>query len=124
MNNPNRIYHPLLPKTTQNFSGGDAPGKWLVDNYSIFNRIGNSLYFDAVIDGEINSIPSPWSRALQLLAAIRNQNYPSRQRLIAQYRGLLATLALAENLKLQVQAISIDLNDPQIKQTDFGHCFL
>jgi hypothetical protein len=122
MNDPNRIYHPLLPKTNQDFRGGDAPGKWIFGQTALFNELGNSLEFDAVIDGEINSIPSPWSRALQLLSAMRNPNYPYRKRLIAQYRGLLATLALAENLKLHIQATSINLNDTQIKNTDFGHC--
>ena len=88
-------FQPLLPKTKSNFSGGNAAGEWQVQTgVSIFNKIGASIDFGGDTPGsEINSIPSPWSRALQLLSAIRNTTYPNRNFLIAQYRGLLATLA-------------------------------
>ena len=106
-------FQPLLPKTKSDFSGGNAAGEWQVQTgVSLFNKIGASIDFAGDTPGsEINSIPSPWSRALQLLSAIRNPTYPNRNFLIAQYRGLLATLALAENLCLQVEASRLDLND-------------
>ena len=120
MTNSNTNYHPLLPKTTQNFSGGSAAGQWNTDGVPLFNRLGNSLDFESGNHNEINSIPSPWSRALQFISAMRNDKYPSREWLIAQYRGFLAAIALSENLKLPLQAIKINLKDHQ--KTEFGRC--
>jgi hypothetical protein len=118
--NANQNYKPLLPKTTQSFKGGNAPGQWIIEPVALFNRIGTSLDFEAGVYNEVSSIPSPWSRSLQLLAALRNRNYPTRKWLIDQYRGLLAAIALAENLKLSLQALRINLQD--YRQTDFGKC--
>ena len=59
----------------------------------LFNRLGNSLDFESGNHNEIPSIPSPWSRALQFISAMRNNKYPSREWLIAQYRGFLAAIA-------------------------------
>ncbi|MEB3119661.1 MAG: hypothetical protein VKL41_00375 [Snowella sp.] len=120
MTNSNTNYHPLLPKTTQDFSGGSAAGEWKTDGVPLFNRLGNSLDFESGNHNEINSIPSPWSRALQFISAMRNDKYPSREWLIAQYRGFLAAIALSENLKLPLQAIKINLKDHQ--KTEFGRC--
>lgn len=63
---------PLLPKTNQDFAGGAAPGEWIADGVGLFNRLGNSLEFEAGAYREVNSIPSPWSRPLQLISAFRN----------------------------------------------------
>ena len=120
MTNSNINHHPLLPKTTQNFPGGPAAGQWNVEGVPLFNRLGNSLDFESGNQNEINSIPSPWSRALQFISAMRNNKYPSREWLIAQYRGFLAAIALSENLKLPLQAIKINLKDHQ--RTEFGRC--
>jgi len=111
---------PLLPKTNQDFKSGPAAGEWIVDGVGLFNRLGNSLEFEAGANREINSIPSPWSRPLQLISAFRNPNYPSRDWLIAQYRGLLTTLALAENLGLKIAATQVRLQDYQNRE--FGRC--
>ncbi len=113
-------YKPLLPKTTQDFSGGNAPGQWMTQGHAFFNQIATSLDFEAGNYGEVNSIPSPWSRALQFISAMRNPRYPSRAWLLAQYRGFLATLALAENLKLEIQATQINI--PDYQTTEFGRC--
>ena len=111
---------PLLPKTSQDFATGPTTGEWIADGVGLFNRLGNSLEFEAGANREINSIPSPWSRPLQLISAFRNPNYPSRDWLIAQYRGLLTALALAENLRLTITATQVCLQDYQNR--DFGRC--
>ena len=118
--NNNTNYHPLLPKTTQNFPGGNAPGEWNVEGVPLFNRIGNSLDFEAGNYNEVNSIPSPWSKSLQFISAMRNSKYPSRQWLIDQYRGILAAIALSENLNLPLQAVRINLQNFQ--NNEFGRC--
>lgn len=116
----NTNYHPLLPKTTQNFPGGNAPGEWNIEGVPLFNRIGNSLDFEAGNYNEVNSIPSPWSKSLQFISAMRNSKYPSRQWLIDQYRGVLAAIALSENLNLPLQAVRINLQNFQ--NNEFGRC--
>jgi hypothetical protein len=113
-------YQPLLPKTSGEFKGGDAAGIWIEEKVKLFNDLGDSLEFDAGSYGEVNSIPSPWSRPLQLISAFRNTNYPNRDWLIAQYRGLLTTLALAENLKLKINATQVRLEEFQ--NNEFAKC--
>ncbi|MBJ7901564.1 MAG: hypothetical protein GC158_16980 [Cyanobacteria bacterium RI_101] len=113
-------YQPLLPKTSADFKGGDAAGVWIEETVKLFNDLGDNLEFDAGSYGEVNSIPSPWSRPLQLISAFRNRNYPNRDWLIAQYRGLLTTLALAENLKLKITATQVRLEEFQ--NNEFGKC--
>ncbi|AIE73992.1 MULTISPECIES: hypothetical protein [unclassified Synechocystis] len=111
---------PLLPKTNQDFAGGAAPGEWIPNGVGLFNTLGNSLEFEAGAYREVNSIPSPWSRPLQLISAFRNRQYPSRDWLIEQYRGLLTALALAENLNLKITATQVRLKDYQDKE--FARC--
>lgn len=120
MTDSNTKYYPLLPKTTGDFSGGPAAGQWNVKGVSLFNDLGDNLDFESSNYNEINSIPSPWSRALQFMSAMRNVNYPSREWLIAQYRGFLAAIALSENLKLPLRPIPLNLKNHQ--NTEFGRC--
>ncbi len=120
MTHSNSHFHPLLPKTTQDFSGGNAPGQWHIEGVSLFNRIGNSLDFESGTYNEINSIPSPWSKALQFISAMRNEKYPSRRWLMDQYRGILAAIALSENLNLGLKAVRVDLQTYQ--NNEFGRC--
>lgn len=103
-------FSPLLPKTTKPFPGGPTAGDWHMQaGVGLFNQLANDIDCSATL-GEINSIPSPWSRALQLLSAIRNPAYPTRNQLISQYRGFLALLALSENLCLNIIATRVTLS--------------
>ncbi|QFZ92222.2 hypothetical protein [Synechococcus elongatus] len=112
MTNSTGNNQPLLP--TKTIAGGATAGEWkAVEGISIFKQVGEDLDLGMQGDREINSIPTPWSRALQLLSAVRNSKYPTRAWLISQYRGFLATLALADNLCLKVEAKKIDLNEVQ-----------
>ena len=113
-------FQPLLPKTSTDFRGGDKPGTWIDGTVNLFRDLGDTLEFDAGINTEINSVPSPWSRPLQFISAFKNANYPSRDWLIAQYRGLLATLALAENLRLDITVSSVQL--PDLQDNQFAKC--
>ena len=113
-------FQPLLPKTSTDFRGGDKPGTWIDGTVNLFRDLGDTLEFDAGINTEINSVPSPWSRPLQFISAFKNANYPSRDWLIAQYRGLLATLALAENLRLDITVSSVRL--PDLQDNQFAKC--
>ncbi|MFN5514222.1 MAG: hypothetical protein ACK5CA_05595 [Cyanobacteriota bacterium] len=115
-----QTYHPLLPKTTRDLPGGNAPGEWIGGAVKVFKEIADRLDFEGGNFQEVNSVPSPWSRPLQFVSAFRNEKYPNRPWLIAQYRGFLAALALAENLKLKITATAVNLQSYQ--NTDFGKC--
>ena len=78
------------------------------------------LDFESGSYNDVNLIPSPWSRSLQFLAIMHNSNYPNRQGLIDQYRGLLAAIALSENLGLSLRAKRVNLQ--YYLDTDFGRC--
>lgn len=104
-------FSPLLPKTNKPFPGGPTAGGWHMQaGVGLFNQLATAIDCSNA-NCEINSIPSPWSRLLQLLAAVRNPNYPTRLQLISQYRGLLALLALSENLCLDITATRITLSE-------------
>ena len=127
-----QTYYPLLPKMKTAFPGGHAAGEWTVEGVPLFKKVADNLDFDVAKYTEINSIPSPWSKSLQFISAMLNSNYPSRDWLIAQYRGLLAAIALSENLGLSLQAVRVDLEfyrnvdkerDPSLyKKIEFGRC--
>ena len=72
-------YHPLLPKM-KDFGGSIAAGEWTIGEKSLFGDIANNLDFDTAKYTEINSIPSPWSKSLQFMSAMRETNYPSSPR--------------------------------------------
>lgn len=104
-------FSPLLPKTTKPFPGGPTAGDWHMQaGVGLFNQLASVIDCSAT-QGEINSIPSPWSRPLQLLSAVRNPAYPTRTGLISQYRGFLALLALSENLCLNITAARVIISE-------------
>lgn len=115
-----QTYYPLLPKMKTAFPGGHAAGEWTVEGVPLFKKVADNLDFDVAKYTEINSIPSPWSKSLQFISAMLNSNYPSRDWLIAQYRGLLAAIALSENLGLSLQTESVNLETYQ--NIEFGRC--
>ena len=115
-------YVPLLPKMKMksDWFGGYAAGQWSVEGIPLLKKVADNLDIDTSKMREIDSIPSPWSKSLQFLSAILNFNHPSRDWLIAQYRGFLAAIALSENLGLSLQATRVNLQD--YLNTDFGRC--
>ena len=111
-------FQPLLPKTKLPFAGGKSPGEWLEsDGPNLFQRIGSSIDCGPLV-GEINSIPSPWSRPLQLLSAIKNVNFPTRDAQLSQYKGFLAAVALSEDLCIDIKAFKLRLS--ALASSDFA----
>lgn len=101
---------PLLPTLNQGQVTPGDKGKWktelgtsLLSNVSKGIKTGSGLV-------EINSVPSPWSRALQYITALLSEDYPGRSWLLNQYRGMLATLALSDILHLPVTAKPVSLD--------------
>jgi hypothetical protein len=63
----------------------------------------------------LNSIPTPWSRLLLFENALYNERHPSHADVLDQWRGLLGLLALANPLRIRLEASAaehiIDLSD-------------
>jgi hypothetical protein len=109
MTNPQSQFQPLLPKLKNAVPAGEAAGQWNFAGPAMFNQIARDLDYDVPPNTQINSVPSPWARAMQIQSAILDPNYPTRDGLLQQYQGLLATLALCEIKKLRIEANEVDL---------------
>jgi hypothetical protein len=59
----------------------------------------------------VNSLPSPWSRALQFEQAVRNSRYPTREALLEELFGCFATIALWEIYGVKLEAERVALED-------------
>jgi hypothetical protein len=103
---------PILPKiNSDKISGGDDTGTWLTSTGpDVLMAISDGLDLGADVREKINSVPSPWSRAIQYISVFTNSSYPSAKWLLSQYRGFLATLALTEILHLNVTVKNIKLD--------------
>jgi hypothetical protein len=107
---------PLLPQLTEKLAPGPVQGSWNINSTPVFTQIAQSLkHPDGAISTRINSIPSPWARALLFQSAFLSSQHPNRQTLIQEYIGFLACLAFSRVKSLQIQAKLVDLKT--LKQT-------
>jgi hypothetical protein len=102
---------PLLPQLRNTLAPGPVQGDWNVSPRSIFGTIAQALKYDQAVRTNINSIPSPWARALLFQSVFLTDQYPNRQELIHEYIGFLAVLAFAKVKNLPIQAKLIKLKD-------------
>jgi hypothetical protein len=58
----------------------------------------------------LKSIPSPWSRLLLFEQALFQRSHPAHTQVLAEWRGLLGCLGLAEYLGLQITATPVDFD--------------
>jgi hypothetical protein len=107
---PNILNHPWFPKTDPPLAGGSRSGDWLIREQSKLGTIAESLVYE-VASSRVNSLPSPWSRALQFEQALINERYPTRDDLLSELFGCLATVALWEMVGLKIDAERVALTD-------------
>ena len=101
---------PLLPQLNNSLAPGPIQGEWVISSNSIFTIIAQALKYDQAVRTNINSIPSPWARALMFQSVILTNQYPNRQELIHEYFGFLAVLAFSLVKNLPIQARLVKLN--------------
>ena len=92
--------NPLLPRltaTNQVTTFGNA-GRWEERESAELERISEGLdVADTKIDStEVDSIPSMWARPLLFEMALYDTRHPMHKRVLGEWRGLLAMLALKE----------------------------
>jgi len=102
---------PLLPQLRNTLAPGPIQGEWNVSSKSIFGTIAQALKYEQAVRTNINSIPSPWARALLFQSVFLTDQYPNRQELIYEYIGFLAVLAFAKVKDLAIQAKQVKLGE-------------
>ena len=102
---------PLLPQLRNTLAPGPVQGAWNYNSKSIFSTIAQALKYEQAVRTNINSIPSPWARALLFQSVFLSEQYPNRQELIHEYIGFLAALAFAQVKDLPIQAKSVSLGE-------------
>lgn len=106
----NILLHPWFPKTQPPMSGGSRSGEWLSRSQQDLATLADTLVYE-VANGRVNSLPSPWSRALQFRQAVINDSYPTRDDLLEELFGCFATVALWQMLGLNLTAHRVALAD-------------
>ena len=99
---------PWFPKTNPPLAGGAKAGEWQDRDQQSLGTIAKSLIYESSAK-RVNSLPSPWSRALQFEQAVLNSRYPTRDALLEELFGGLACLGLWEMFGLRMAAQRIDL---------------
>lgn len=113
------IQIPWFPKTSPPLAGGAQAGEWQGRDQQNLGTIAKSLVYE-VSTTRVNSLPSPWSRALQFEQAVLNSRYPTRDSLLDELFGGLACLGLWEmfGLRMDAQRVALlehaDLNDDAV----------
>lgn len=106
--NQNILPFPWFPKTDPPLTGGAQSGQWMQRPQGKLKELADSLVYEGN-NARINSLPSPWSRALQLEQAILNSNYPTRAALLDELFGCLACIGLWKTYGLSLQAKPVNL---------------
>lgn len=104
----NVLPFPWFPKTNPPLTGGALSGQWMQRPQGKLKELADSLVYDGS-NARINSLPSPWSRALQLEQAILNPNYPTRAAILDELFGCLACIGLWKTYGLNLQAKPVNL---------------
>ena len=99
---------PWFPKTDPPLTGGAQAGEWQGRNQQSLGTLAKSLVYE-VSTTRVNSLPSPWSRALQFEQAVVNSRYPTRDSLLEELFGALACLGLWEMFGLRMDAERVAL---------------
>ena len=104
------IQHPWFPKTEPSIGGGSRAGEWQQRTQNSLAVIAKSLVYQDT-KTRINSLPSPWSRALQFEQAVLNSRYPTRGALLEELFGGLACIGLWEMFGRRLVAERVSLQD-------------
>lgn len=101
---------PWFPKTDPPLAGGAQAGEWQGRDQQSLGVIAKSLVYE-VASTRVNSLPSPWSRALQFEQAVLNNRYPTRDSLLEELFGGMACLGLWDMFGLRMDAQRVALDD-------------
>ncbi len=115
---------PILPKLkegelnrTENFN---KAGDWASRQPVELERISRSLKTEQ-LEFEINSIPDMWARPILFEMALLDPTHSLHHRILGEWRGLMALIALKELRKLKLSALPLRFNNgnPGNEGSDF-----
>ncbi len=110
----------LLPKLKfddTDIKPGSA-GEWNLQHSTAFQDVASSLEVASPgRDSTVSSIPDMWARPLSMEMALYNDKYPLRIRMIEEWQGMLAALALAEVRNFNIKAELIELGNLKGRDT-------
>jgi len=122
--------HPFLPRLkssansaeTTKLASFDKRGEWRIEGSIGLSDLSKSLEIDKIDPDyiEVDSIPDMWARPLLFEMAFKNKDHLLHERFIAEWRGLLAMLALKEirNLPIDCAEVTIPKREKHEPQTD------
>ena len=107
--------NPLLPRlttTNQVTTFGNA-GRWEKRESAELERISEGLDVGdtKIASAEVDSIPSMWARPLLFEMALYDTRHPMHERVLGEWRGLLAILALKEWSDFPLTTEQINITD-------------
>ena len=102
--------HLWFPVTQDTLSKGAKPGDWQGHSTQALAELASKLSYDGITT-QINSLPTPWSRVVQIEQAIRNPNYPTRDQLLDELFGCLAVVGLSDLYNLDLRSKTLQLEE-------------
>lgn len=102
--------HLWFPVTQDTLSKGANPGHWQGHSAQALGELASELSYDGVAK-RINSLPTPWSRAVQIGQAITNSHYPTRGELLDELFGCLAVVGLSGLYNLNLRSDILNLEE-------------
>lgn len=128
-NQSNQLYafSLLLPQQEPNSRVKPGPaGDWDSQGYDAFEDIANSLALPNTNKEtvSISSVPDMWARPLFVGMVLRNHNHPLHPQIKAEWKGMLAAIALAEAQGLKLRAVSIDLESEKYQGNELINSLL
>ncbi|MFN0139886.1 MAG: hypothetical protein ACKVQW_07335 [Pyrinomonadaceae bacterium] len=103
--------NPLLPRLIKGAGPANLTeaGKWAARGADELSNVSSILEVN-VPNVEINSIPTVWARPLLFEMALFSEHHKIKERIVGEWRGLLALIALFEFKDLPLTVMPIDLS--------------
>ncbi|MBD2625585.1 hypothetical protein [Trichormus variabilis] len=87
-------------------------GEWHTQTSTAFEEVADSLYLSG--DSKtVNSIPDMWARPLLMEMILKSPQHPQHAQMKAEWKGMIAAIALAELQGLKLKAELIDFRQLQ-----------
>jgi hypothetical protein len=105
---------PLLPAVDDTAPRPDPTPLWKPFGIEALGSYAGALRVDrrTVPPHRIHSIPTPWGRAMLFEQALFTPDHPAAEGVLAEWRGLLGAVALADVLPMELRVVPVELPTP------------
>ncbi len=92
------------------------PGQWEGRGDNAFRDVADSLDYQAPgVIKSVSSVPTMWARPLIMEMALYDTNHPIHKAMVAQWRGMMAAIALAEVEGFDLKVQFLDLSQQRFQ---------